>query len=321
MQFNKDKFKERVNYWIDRGTGDGIEGASNRQAYEAVSRALMDFIWDRWRACEKDVKTRKLKRAYYLSAEFLMGRALGNNLLNLGLEGPVAEALDEMGLNLNDAEDTEPDAALGNGGLGRLAACFIESLATLDLPARGYGIRYRYGMFKQEIVDGQQIERPDDWIAKGDPWFVRRGNRTVTVKFGGHIVTEAKGDGTFRFKTVDTEDIRAIPFDMPIIGWDTDTIDALRLWEAESANGFDLNLFNNMEYLRAVESQNRAKDLSRVLYPNDSGPTGKSLRLRQQYFFSSASLQDIIREFKYVDGGPLANLPRWPPSSSTIPTL
>jgi len=309
MKFSPEAFKERVSYWIDHGTGDGIEGASHRQAYEAVSRALMDLLWDSWRDCERDIKARKLKRAYYFSAEFLMGRALGNNLINLGLRKEIAEVLDEMGLNLNDAEDTEPDAALGNGGLGRLAACFIESLASLNLPARGYGIRYRYGMFKQEIIDGRQVEKPDDWVAKGDPWSVRRGNRTVTVKFGGRVVAEAVGDGSFRFRTVDTEDIRAIPYDMPIIGWDTDTVNTLRLWEAESVNGFNLQLFNDMEYLRAVEPQNRARDLSRVLYPNDNGPTGKALRLRQQYFFSSASLQDIIREYKKVYGTNLSDLP------------
>ncbi len=309
MTFNKNEFRERVSYWIDRGTDDGSEGATDRQAYEAVSRALMDLIWNNWRECERDIKARKLKRAYYLSAEFLMGRALGNNLINLGLRNEIAEVMDEMGLNLNAAEDTEPDAALGNGGLGRLAACFIESLASLDFPARGYGIRYRYGMFRQKIVDGRQVEIPDDWVARGDPWSIRRGNRTVTVRFGGRVVTEPAGEGKVRYKTVDTEDIRAIPYDMPIIGWDTDTVGTLRLWEAESSNGFNLQLFNDMEYLRAVESQNRARDLSRVLYPNDSGPTGKALRLRQQFFFSSASLQDIIREYKKIHGGDLSGLP------------
>jgi starch phosphorylase len=308
VNLNKEKFEERVSYWIDRGTGDGTEGATDRQAYEAVSRALMDLIWNKWRDCEKDIKSRGLKRAYYLSAEFLMGRALGNNMINLGLRGDVAEVLKNMGLDLNAAEQTEPDAALGNGGLGRLAACFIESLASLDLPARGYGIRYQYGMFRQEIVDGRQVERPDDWVAKGDPWSVRRGNRTAVVRFGGHVVSEEQPDGSHRFKTVNTENIKAIPYDMPIIGWDTDTVGTLRLWEAESDNGFNLQLFNDMDYIRAVEAQNRAGDLSRVLYPNDSGPTGKALRLRQQYFFSSASLQDIIREYKKVKGTDLTRL-------------
>jgi len=309
MDFNKDKFKERVMYWIDRGTGDGIEGATDRQTYEAVSRALMDLIWNNWRDCERDIKAEKLKRAYYFSVEYLMGRALGNNIMNLGLRPQVFEVLDKMGLNLNAAEDTEPDAALGNGGLGRLAACFIESLATLNLPARGYGIRYRYGMFRQKIVNGQQVEVPDDWIASGDPWSIRRNNRTVVVKFGGRVITEQALGGKLVYKTVDTEEIRAVPFDMPIIGWDTNTVNTLRLWEAESVNGFNLQFFNNMEYLRAVESQNRAHDLSRVLYPNDNGPFGKALRLRQQYFFSSASLQDIIREYKRVNGGSLSDLP------------
>lgn len=309
MTFSKDKFKERVAYWIDRGTGDGIEGATERQTYEAVSQALMDLIWEDWRDCERNIKTRKLRRLYYFSVEYLMGRALGNNMMNLGLRSQISEVLDGIGLSLNAAEDIEPDAALGNGGLGRLAACFVESLATLNLPARSYGIRYRYGMFRQKIVNGQQVEVPDDWIAGGDPWSIRRNDRTVVVKFGGRVVTEQAPGGRLVFKTVDTENVRAVPFDMPIIGWDTSTINTLRLWEAESANGFNLQLFNDMEYLRAVELQNRANDLSRVLYPNDSGPFGKTLRLRQQYFFSSASLQDIIREYKRVSGSSLSCLP------------
>jgi len=307
--FSKDEFEERVVYWIERGTGYGVGEATDRQTYEAVSRALMDLIWNDWRGCERDIKTRKLKRVYYFSAEYLMGRALGNNMMNLGLRNQVSEILDKIGLSLEAAEDIEPDAALGNGGLGRLAACFIEALATLDLPARGYGIRYRYGMFRQKIVNGRQVEMPDDWIASGDPWSIRRNNRAVVVKFGGRVITEQTSEGRLVYKTVDTEDVRAVPFDMPIIGWDTNTVNTLRLWEAESANGFNLQLFNDMEYLRAVEPQNRANDLSRVLYPNDSGPFGKALRLRQQYFFSSASLQDIIREYKQVSGGSLSNLP------------
>lgn len=309
MNFSRNEFKERVVYWIDRGTGNGIGGVSDRQTYEAVSRALMDLIWNDWRDCERDIKARKLKRVYYFSAEYLMGRALGNNMVNLGLRTQVSEVLNEIGLNLKTAEDIEPDAALGNGGLGRLAACFIEALATLNLPARGYGIRYRYGMFRQKIVNGRQVEMPDDWIAGRDPWSIRRNNRTVVVKFGGRVITEQTSEGRLVYKTVDTEDVRAVPFDMPIIGWETSTVNTLRLWEAESVNGFNLQLFNNMEYLRAVEPQNRANDLSRVLYPNDSGPFGKALRLRQQYFFSSASLQDIIREYKQVSEGNLSKLP------------
>jgi len=309
VNFSKDKFEERVVYWINRGTGDGIEDATDRQTYEAVSRALMDLIWNDWRDCERDIKARKLKRIYYFSAEYLMGRALGNNIMNLGLRTRICEVLDEIGLSLNAAEDIEPDAALGNGGLGRLAACFIEALTTLNLPARGYGIRYRYGMFRQKIVNSRQVEVPDDWIASGDPWSIRRNNRTVLVRFGGRVITEQAAGGRLVYKTVDTEDVCAVPFDMPIIGWDTSTVNTLRLWEAESANGFNLQLFNDMEYLRAVEPQNRANDLSRVLYPNDNGPFGKTLRLRQQYFFSSASLQDIIREYKQVSGGSLSNLP------------
>ncbi|MCG8451960.1 MAG: glycogen/starch/alpha-glucan phosphorylase [Spirochaetales bacterium] len=310
LKFNTALFKERVSYWLDRSTGGDVNDADERQVYEAVSRGIMDLIWDRWRDCEKDIADRKLKKAYYLSAEFLMGRALGNNLVNLGFGEGAVEALKDMGIDLNSAEDAEPDAALGNGGLGRLAACFLESLASLDLPARGYGIRYRYGMFRQKIVDGCQIEEPDDWNANQDPWSVRRGNRRVTVRFGGHVTANSDGKGGYQYRTENTEDVIAIPYDMPIVGWDTDTVGTLRLWEAVSAKGFDLQLFNDMDYVRAVENENRANDLSRVLYPNDSGPTGKILRIRQQYFFSSASLQDILREYKAHHGTSLSGLPK-----------
>ena len=309
MTFNKTLFQERFHYWINRASGDGLESADNAQIYEAVSRAIMDLLWEQWQNSERTITERQLKRIYYFSAEFLMGRALGNNLINLGILSDVRALLESLNVNLNGAEESECDAALGNGGLGRLAACFMESLASLNLPARGYGIRYRYGMFRQDIVAGEQKEMPDNWGARYDPWSVRRSKRSVTVRFGGRVVSELQADGSIRFGLIDTEDVQAIPYDMPIIGWDTSTVNTLRLWEAESATGFDLHLFNNMEYLRAVEAENRAQDLSRVLYPNDSGPTGKALRLRQQYFFSSASLQDILKEYKSSRGNDLKDIP------------
>ncbi len=306
MKLDKKEFLNRFYYWIDRKTGDGVAGASPRDTYEAVSRAIMDLLWNQWRDVEKHVHSCGLKKAYYFSAEYLIGRVLGNNLINLGWRDDIATALEEIEVDLNAAEDIEPDAALGNGGLGRLAACFMESLATLNLPARGYGIRYRYGMFRQEIINDRQMEKPDDWMAKDDPWSIRRTDRMVIVPFGGRVVSEIHPDGTPGFRLVDTEDVRAIPCDMPVIGWETGTINTLRLWEAESVDGFNLQQFNNTEYQKAVESQNRAKDLTRILYPDDSYPAGKVLRLRQQYFFTSASLQDIIREYHSVYGEDLS---------------
>ncbi len=306
---DKDKFLERFNYWADRGTGDGIAAASERQLYEAVSRAIVDLIWNRWRDGEQKTKTRGQKRAFYLSAEYLVGRALGNNLINLGLRDELEHVFHELNIDINAIEEIEPDPGLGSGGLGRLAACFMESSATLNLPVRGYGIRYRYGMFRQKIIGGMQVECPDDWAAHLDPWSIRRGDRTVVVRFGGHVISEPAADGSVNFALVNTEDVHAIPYDMPIIGWNTETINTLRLWEAESVGGFNLQLFNSMDYRRAVEVQNRAKDLSRVLYPNDSDRIGKELRLRQQFFFASASLQDIIREYKSSHGSDFTFFP------------
>ncbi|OQX28712.1 MAG: glycogen phosphorylase [Spirochaeta sp. LUC14_002_19_P3] len=302
MEFNKQQFLSRVHYWLDRGAGPSATKTSGRQVYEAISRSVMDICWDKWMDSEHEVNNRRLKRAYYFSAEFLMGRAMDNNLINLGIHKDIAETLTEIGLDFNMAEESETDAALGNGGLGRLAACFLDSLSTLNFPARGYGIRYTYGMFRQKIVNGEQVEQPDDWNSRNDPWSIRRSQYSVIVRFGGRIISARKPNGTFRYSLTDTENIRAIPYDMPIFGWNTNTVNTLRLWEAESMNGFNLQLFNNMEYMRAVETQTRAKCISNVLYPNDENPAGKILRLRQQYFFSSASLQDIIREYKFVYG-------------------
>ncbi len=306
---DKDKFLERFNYWVDRGTGDGLASASERQIYEATSHAIVDLIWNRWRDGEQKIKTHGQKRAFYLSAEYLVGRAMGNNLINLGFRDELEHVFRNLNIDINAIEEVEPDPGMGSGGLGRLAACFMESSATLNLPVRGYGIHYRYGMFRQKIIDGRQVEYPDDWVAHLDPWSIRRGDRTVVVRFGGHVISESLADGSVKFTLVNTEDVQAIPYDMPIIGWDTETINTLRLWEAESVDGFNLQLFNSMNYLRAVEVQNRAKDLSRVLYPNDSDRIGKELRLRQQFFLASASLQDIIRGYKSSHGSDFTVFP------------
>ena len=247
----------------------------------------------------------------YLSAEFLMGRALSNNLINAGIMEGVKDVLQELGIDYNMVEDQEPDAGLGNGGLGRLAACFLDSLATLDYPGHGYGIRYQYGMFEQRIENGCQVEYPDNWLKHRDPWEIKRSDLAVTVKFGGNVACRKDANGNNQFYVENAEEVLATPFDMPIVGYDTKTVNTLRLWQASSTNGFDLQLFNNMEYLRAIEKQNSAENISRVLYPNDSGPSGKSLRLKQQYFFSSASLQDLINHFISDHGKDFSKFPEY----------
>jgi len=309
MKIDKTKFKDGVLGRLKRHFGKTLEEASPQEIYSVVSDTVMESILDRWLETRKISFDQGGKQAYYLSAEFLMGRALSNNLVNLTIEREVKEVLDDLGVDYNLVEDRESDAGLGNGGLGRLAACFLDSLATLDLPGHGYGIRYRYGMFLQKIVDGYQIEKPETWLNERDPWGIRRADQSVVVKFGGQVVIHKDEKGKEHYIRVHSEDIRAIPYDTPIVGYDTKTVNTLRLWEAESVEGFDLQLFNEMQYQRAVEKDNAAEDISRVLYPNDSGPEGKALRLRQQYFFVSASLQDLVGNFKKKYGDNFAIFP------------
>jgi len=239
---------------------------------------------------------------YYFSAEFLMGRFLGNNLINLQINEVIKETLNELGVDINKIEDREMDAGLGNGGLGRLAACFLDSLATLSLPGHGYGLRYKYGMFEQKIENGFQMEYPDDWTKYGDPWSIKRMDRVFEVKFGGQIEVHRDEFGKEYFKRVNTETVHAVAYDVPVIGYGNDTVNTLRLWEARSPEGFDLKLFNDQTYLQASAKAVQAEDISRVLYPNDTEKDGKQLRLKQQFFFTSASLQDIIRRYKSVFG-------------------
>ncbi len=257
-----------------------INSLSGSQLNTALSRSVMSHIAEYWK--NSRIKQGNTRCAYYFSAEFLVGRAIFNNLLCLGLTDQVDELLGKHGLSLKSIEDGE-DAALGNGGLGRLAACFLDSAATLDLPLMGYGIRYKYGLFRQQIENGFQIEQVDDWTAHGDPWSVRRDDLTVQVVFGDQTVN-------------------AVPYDMPILGWQTDNIGTLRLWQAEPLQPFDFRLFNEQEYDKALHDKNRAEDISRVLYPNDDRISGKILRIKQQYFFTSASLKDIIRRIKSLHG-------------------
>ena len=297
MYFDAAKFKENLEGRLKRQYGKDISQANKHDLFDAVSASALEVIMDNWMATRQEYEKKPTRQLYYLSAEFLMGRALSNNLINAQISEQVKEVLKGMNIDYDMLEDQEPDAGLGNGGLGRLAACFLDSLATLDYPGHGYGIRYRYGMFEQKIENGYQGEYPDNWLAHRDPWEIKRSDLAVTVKFGGNIAYGKTPDGCDRYYIENAEEITATPYDMPIVGFGTGTVNTLRLWQASSPNGFDLQLFNNMEYNRAVERQNSAENISAVLYPNDSGPSGKSLRLKQQYFFSSASLQDLVRHY------------------------
>ena len=297
MQFDKESFKASLSARLKSQYGKDISQATKHDIFDAVSASAMKIVTENWMKTRNAYYKHQGRRVYYLSAEFLMGRALSNNLINAGIMDGVKEVLKELNIDYNVVEDEEPDAGLGNGGLGRLAACFLDSLATLDYPGHGYGIRYQYGMFEQHIENGCQVEYPDNWLKHRDPWEIKRSDLAVTVKFGGNVVCHKGPNGTSRFEVENAEEVLATPYDMPIVGYDTNTVNTLRLWQASSQNGFDLQLFNQMEYLRAVERQNSAENISRVLYPNDNGPSGKALRLKQQYFFSSASLQDLINHF------------------------
>lgn len=312
MKFNPQEFRDHIYSSLKSHYGKkDLKDASPRDIFYSVSSAVMDYITDNWIATREQYEKKPVKQMYYLSAEFLMGRALGNNLMNLCIKEEVKKVLKELGLDYNLIENEEPDAGLGNGGLGRLAACFLDSLATLDLPGHGYGIRYEYGMFSQKIVDGYQIETPDVWLRHTDPWSIKRSDLSVIVKFGGYVSVKKDENGNEIFTIENTEDVTATPYDTPIVGYDTNTVNTLRLWEASSPDGFNLQLFNDMQYARAVEQQNSAEDISRVLYPNDNGPSGKILRLKQQYFFSSASLQDLVRAFVKKHGNKFSDFPKY----------
>lgn len=312
MKFNPQEFRDHIYSSLKSHYGKkDLKDASPRDIFYSVSSAVMDYITDNWIATREQYEKKPVKQMYYLSAEFLMGRALGNNLMNLCIKEEVKKVLKELGLDYNLIENEEPDAGLGNGGLGRLAACFLDSLATLDLPGHGYGIRYEYGMFSQKIVDGYQIETPDVWLRHTDPWSIKRSDLSVIVKFGGYVSVKKDENGKEIFTIENTEDVTATPYDTPIVGYDTNTVNTLRLWEASSPDGFNLQLFNDMQYARAVEQQNSAEDISRVLYPNDNGPSGKILRLKQQYFFSSASLQDLVRAFVKKHGNKFSDFPKY----------
>ena len=298
-QFDKDQFKKSVQYNVKKLYRKTMEEASKQQIFQAVSHAVEDVIIDDWLKTQELFKEKDPKTVYYMSMEFLMGRALGNNLINLTAYQEVKEALDELGFDINVVEDEEPDAALGNGGLGRLAACFLDSLATLGYSAYGCGIRYQYGMFKQEIKDGYQIEVPDNWLKDGNPFELRRPEYAKEVRFGGYTTTvynEETKENEFVHK--EYQSVRAVPYDMPIVGYNNGIVDTLRIWDAEAINDFHLDSFDKGDYRKAVEQENLARNIVEVLYPNDNHYAGKELRLKQQYFFVSASIQEAIEKYK-----------------------
>ncbi len=294
----KKYLKRSIERKVRRQFGLSMKEARPYEIYYALSRTMLDYIVENWYNTSKTYSEGQVKQMYYFSAEFLMGRYMGNNLMNLQIYKEISEVLSDIGIDINAIEESEMDPALGNGGLGRLAACFLDSLATLEMPGHGYGIRYKYGMFQQKIENGYQVEYPDDWLKYGDPWGIKRLDRVYEIKFGGEIEVHKDEVGREYFKRVNTETVNAIAYDTPIIGYGTETVNTLRLWEARSPQGFDLQLFNEQKYQAASSGAVKAEDLSRVLYPNDTERSGKELRLKQQYFFVSASLQDIVRKYK-----------------------
>ena len=298
-RFEKKAFKKEVEQNVKQLFRKTVDEVSQQELYQAVSYVVKDAIIDDWIATQKQYEKDDPKIVYYMSMEFLLGRALGNNLINMTAYKEVKEALEEMGLNLNELEDQEPDPALGNGGLGRLAACLLDSLASLGYAAYGCGIRYRYGMFKQKIKDGYQEEKPDNWLKNGNPFELRRPEYAKEVRFGGNIRVEYDDKtGDIRFKQENYESVLAVPYDYPIVGYDNHIVNTLRIWDAEPIVDFQLDSFDRGDYHKAVEQQNLAKTIVEVLYPNDNHYAGKELRLKQQYFFVSASLQAALTKYK-----------------------
>ena len=301
-RFEKDVFKRDVRNNVKTLFRKEVEEATPQQLFQAVSYAVKEAIIDDWLATQKQYEKDDPKTVYYMSMEFLLGRALGNNLINMTAYKEVKEALEEMGIDLNVIEDQEPDPALGNGGLGRLAACFLDSLATLGYASYGCGIRYRYGMFKQKIRDGYQVETPDNWLKDGNPFELRRPEYAKEVRFGGNIRVEYDETGKTHFVQENYESVMAIPYDYPIVGYGNHIVNTLRIWDAEAIVDFQLDSFDRGDYHKAVEQENLAKNIVEVLYPNDNHYAGKELRLKQQYFFVSASIQAAITKFKKKHG-------------------
>ncbi len=297
IYFDKELFKRSVLYNVKTLYRKTMEEATPQQIFQAVSYAIKDSIVDHWMETQKEYEKQDPKMVYYMSMEFLMGRALGNNMINLQAYDGVKDALDELGIDINMVEDQEPDAALGNGGLGRLAACFLDSLSTLGYAAYGCGIRYHYGMFKQAIRDGYQVEVPDNWLADGNPFELRRPEYAKIVKFGGYVNVYVDENGRSNFRQEGYQSVKAIPYDLPVVGYGNGIVNTLRIWDAEPVECFQLDSFDKGDYQKAVEQQNLARNIVEVLYPNDNHYAGKELRLKQQYFFISASVQEAVEKY------------------------
>lgn len=297
IKFDKELFKENVHEYMKLLYRKTLDEASEQQIFQAVALSIKNTIMDNWMDTHKEYEARDVKTVYYLSMEFLIGRALGNCIINLKENKEIREAIDELGLNLDVIEDEEPDPALGNGGLGRLAACFLDSLSTLGYAAYGCGIRYHYGMFKQVIDNGYQVEKPDDWLRDGYPFEIKRAEYAKEVKFGGYVRMIRDDQGRERFIQENYNSVLAVPYDLPIVGYGNGIVNTLRIWDAEAINTFMLDSFDKGEYQRAVEQENLAKNICKVLYPNDNHYAGKELRLKQQYFFVSASVQRAVAKY------------------------
>ncbi|MDR2899829.1 MAG: glycogen/starch/alpha-glucan family phosphorylase, partial [Clostridiales bacterium] len=295
---SKYELKEKLEDNVKTYSRKTLERATPREIYEGLAITIRDFVTDRWIATHDVYSENNVKTLYYLSMEFLMGRFLGNTLIGLSMDEEIKEVLDELKIDYNKVEESERDPGLGNGGLGRLAACFLDSLSTLCYPAYGCGIRYRYGIFEQDIVDGYQVEKPDNWLEFGDQWGVKRPEYACEVSFYGHVRPEKKPDGNFKFITENAQTVVAVPYDYPVLGYNNNTVNTLRLWDSQAKNTFNLKSFNEGNYAKAVEEENLARQLSEVLYPADDFISGKELRLKQQYFFISATLQTVIAKFK-----------------------
>ena len=297
MEINKEEFKKDVKSTLRALFRKDIDEATGQQIFQAVAYATKDYIVDMWIATHKKYEEQDAKTVYYLSMEFLMGRALGNNVINLGADKQIREALEELGLDLNVIEDEEPDAGLGNGGLGRLAACFLDSLSTFGYPAYGCGIRYKYGMFEQKIENGFQIEVPDNWLKNGNPFEMKRAEYAKEVKFGGYVRMMRDENGRERFIQENYQSVMAVPYDIPVLGYGNNVVNSLRIWDAEAINTFNLDSFDKGNYQKALEQENLARTICEVLYPNDNHYAGKELRLKQQYFFVSASIQRAVEKY------------------------
>ncbi len=309
MHINKEEFKKKLAANVKTLSRKTIETATKEQLYEALVFTIRDYVTDKWLKTHETYDKTGCKIVCYLSMEFLMGRFLGNAILNMTMLNDVKSVLKEMNIDYNLLEDVERDPGLGNGGLGRLAACFLDSLSTLELPAYGCGIRYHYGIFEQRIENGYQIEVPDNWLQDGDMWGVKRPEYAVEVKFGGNVKAVKQEDGQYKFEQENYQSVIAVPYDYPVIGYNNNTVNTLRLWDAEAKNKFDLKSFNEGNYSKAVEEENLAKTLTEVLYPADEHYAGKELRLRQQYFFVSATLQRIMNKFVQKFGTDFSLLP------------